>query len=100
MTMTERNVTLSVNDEPVLINEFVQKLISNVISGMLTDLKGTDNRQKINIAIDGDDICITTGGNSLQTNPFVGDFIRKIVISMTSSLKKVEKIDRLEINIT
>ena len=98
--MNTRKVTLLVNDESVQIEEFVQKLIGDVISGMLVNLKGTDVKQAIDISINGDVMNITNGGNAVATNPFVGDFIRKIMIGMVSSLKGAGEIDRLEIHIT
>ena len=98
--MEAREVTLSVNSEDVPINEFVQMLMFNVISGILTELKGTDINSAISIVINGENTDITTGGNQIQFKQFVGDFMRNTVIAMASSLKKIEKIDRLEVNIT
>ena len=98
--MNTRRVTLSINGESVQIVEFVKKLMGDVISGMLVNLKGADISQEICIFIDGDVISITTGGNIIETNPFIGDIIRKTTIGMASSLKRVGKIEKLEINIT
>ena len=72
--MSTREVTLSVNGKAVKVNDFVQKMIVNVINSIIVDLKGADIKQPISISVDGEDIEITTGGNSVDTNPFVGDF--------------------------
>jgi len=93
-------VSLSVNDMPVPVEDFVQDFIRNVVIGMLTVLKGAEKMQSIELAIKGDIVVINVNNASVRANPFVNRFIKNTVLGMVSSLKGVSQIDRLEISIT
>ena len=98
--MTSRKVSLSVNDVPIPIEDFIQEFVEHVITGMLTVLKETGEMHDIHISIDGDIIELTVNNNAVPVNPFVNTFITNTIVGMVSSLKGVGQIDRLEIGIT
>ena len=97
--MTSSKVTLSVNGSPVDIVEFVQEFIQQVVSGMLSTLKGIGDIHSAHLACDGDEVVISVNGAIVPSNQFVNRFIGNTVNGMVGSLKGVEQIDRLEIDI-
>jgi len=97
--MATQKVSLSVNDEPVPVEDFIQKFIERVITGMLTVLKETGEIKDIHLSIKGDIVDININKSPISINPFVNKFIRNTVIGMVSSLKGVGRIDRLEISV-
>jgi len=98
--MATQKVSLSVNDVSIPIEDFIQKFIERVITGMLTVLKETGEIKDIHLSIRGDIVDININNAPISINPFVSEFIKNTVFGMVSSLKGVGKIDRLEINIT
>ena len=94
-----REVSLLVNDIPVVIEQFVQDFIYQTIGGMLAALKGTGEIKFLDIAIDGDEIRINLNNDPVPTNPFVSTFIRNTMVGMVSSLKGVSDTQKIEISI-
>ena len=99
--MTSGQVSLSVNDASIQLDGFVRKFIIEVMTGIVTTLKGTGEIQSLRFSIKGEATQINLNGSLVPVVPFVSEFIRKTVIGMVSPLKGVsQQIDRLEINIT
>jgi hypothetical protein len=92
-------VTVSVNYMPIQIDDFIQRFIEAVVSGMLSTLKETGDDGDDRLSIDGDNVEITMGNDTIPLNPFVSQFIRNTVIGILSALKGVGQVDRAEINI-
>ena len=92
-------LSLWVNGEPIPVDDFVQEFLRNVITGMLSVLKGTEVMQTIKLAIKEDTVDINVNNTPVPANPFVRSFIRNTVLGMVSSLKGVGKIEELEISI-
>jgi len=97
--MTSSKVTISVNGNPVDIVEFVQEFIRQVVSGMLTTLKGVGDIHSAHLACNGEEVVISVNGAVVPSNEFVNQFIRNTANGMVGSLKGVEQIERLEIDI-
>ena len=98
--MVSPMVNLSVNGEPVPVDNFVQEFIGKVVTAMLVVLKGTEAMRNINLAIKEDAVAINVNNTPLPANPFVSSFIKNTVLGMVSSLKGVGEIKGLEISIT
>jgi hypothetical protein len=98
--MASPEVNLSVNDEPITIDDFVKKFINSVVTGMLSVLKGVKEIKSVNLSFDGDEVEIVVNGAIVPSNPFVSKFIENTVTGMVTSLKGVGRVDKLEISIT
>ncbi len=94
-----REVSLLVNDSPIVLDSFVQDFIAHTVSGMLAALKGTGEMEFLDIAIDGDEVKISLNSDPVPINPFVGTFIRNTVVGMVSSLKGVSDTYKVDISI-
>lgn len=98
-SITLDKVRLTVNDSPVPIVDFVQVFIEEVVTGMLSTLKGIDEIRSVELSIDGDDVDIKVNNSVLPSNEFVDKFVRNTVIGMITSLKDVGQTNKLEISI-
>ncbi len=98
--MALKKVRLLVNCAPVQIGDFVQQFIKLVIEGILDSLKGNCQVGNVKLIIDNHIVTITVGNDILQLKPFVSNIIKNTVIGMVSSLRGVESIEKLEINIS
>ena len=97
--MATGEISLSVNDAAVELNEFVQVFIGHVVSGMLSALRGTGDISIVQVSIEEDRIDINLNNTEVPINPFVSDIIRNTIIGMVSSLKGVREAKRISINI-
>ena len=98
--MASRKVSLSINDVPVPIEDFVQEFINKVVTGMLSVLKGVDEIRSVGLSFDGDEVVINVNDTVIPSNDFVNEFVRNTVTGMVTSLKGVDQVDKLEISIT
>ena len=94
-----REISLLVNDTPIVIEQFVQDFIYQTISGMLAALRGTGKIKFLAITINNDEIIINLNNDPVPMNPFVSTFIRNTVAGMVSSLKGVSDTRKIKISI-
>lgn len=94
-----RQVSLSVNDNPVEMDYFVQSFIDHTVYGMVSSLEGVDGVNEIEIKIKGNDAAITINNSPVALNAFVSSIINSTVRGMVSSLKGVEKAEKIRIGI-
>lgn len=94
-----RQVSLSVNDQPIELDYFVQNFIDHTTGAMLASLEGTGEIEKVNISIEGDKVAIQLNDASVPANPFVQKIIKNTVTGMISSLKGVGEINKVNISI-
>jgi len=94
-----RQVSLSLNDQPVELDYFVQGFIDHTIGGMLATLKGTGEIKDLDISIEGDEITINLNSAVVPTNPFVSKIITNTIMGMVSSLKGAGEIRSVKITI-
>jgi hypothetical protein len=97
--MASRQVSLSVNDAPLELNDFVQKYIGRVVGAIITSLRGTAKIESIELAIDEDSVSIVRNNDAVPLNPFAARIIRSTILGMVSSLKGVSTIERMQISI-
>ena len=97
--MSSQKVSLSINDIPVPIADFVQVFINSVVTGMLSTLKGINEIRSVNLSFDGDEVVINVNNAVVPSNYFVNEFVRNTVIGMVTSLKGVNQVDKLVISI-
>ncbi len=97
--MASRQVSLSVNDVPLELNDFVQKYIGRVVGAIIASLRGTADIESIELAIDEDRVSIVRNNDAVPLNPFAARIIRSTILGMVSSLKGVSTIERMQISI-
>jgi hypothetical protein len=95
--MPSRQVSLSVNDAPIALNNFVREYIDHVVDGILASLRGTGEIKSIDLSIEGDRVSIVLNNAGLPLNPFVTRIIRNTIMGMVSSLKRVSTIEKMQI---
>jgi hypothetical protein len=95
--MAARQVTLSINDAPIALNDFVQGYIDNVVRGILASLRGTGEIQSIDLTIEGDQVSVVLNNADLPVKLFVTRIIRNTMKGMVSSLKGVSTIEKIQV---
>jgi hypothetical protein len=95
--MAFRQVSLSVNDAPIELNNFVQKYIGHVVSAILTSLRGTAEIQGIELTMEGDRVSILLNNETVSLNPFATRIIRSTILGMVSALKGVSMIEKMQV---
>lgn len=91
------SLALTVNDNPISTDYFVQDFIDHTVSGMLEALEGTGEIRDLKLAIDGDKVTINLNGDTVPINPFVNKIIKSTTFGMVSVLKGVGEIKTLAI---
>ncbi|MBI2868416.1 MAG: hypothetical protein HYX96_01135 [Chloroflexi bacterium] len=92
-------IGLSVNDAPVKLDYFVQEFVHRVVNGILLALRGTCEIETLQLSIDGDSVDINLNNAAVPANPFVSKIVKNTLFGMASTLKGVETINRLKIEI-
>ena len=92
-----KQISLTVNEQPIELDYFVRDFIDHAIHGVLTSLRGTGEMRDVEISIEGDKLAINLDNTLLPTNPFVTKFVRNTILGMVSSLKGVGEINRVNI---
>ncbi|MFC2018336.1 hypothetical protein ACFLU4_00045 [Chloroflexota bacterium] len=97
--MASRQISLSVNDEPIKTDYFVAMFIDHVVGGIVASLKGTGEIESADISIEGDTSQIVLNSVVVPTSPFVNLIVKSTVSGMVSSLKGVDQINKINISI-
>ena len=97
-TMT-RAISLSVNDVPIDLDDFVQEFIDRTVSGMLSALEGVGEIKILEISIEGEKVSVNLNDAVVPINPFVNKIVKITIVGMVSSLKGVGEINRMNISI-
>jgi hypothetical protein len=98
--MASTRVSLSVNNAPIALNDFIQGYIEHVTSSILASLRGTADIESVTIAIEGDQVSIVLNHAGVPLNPFVSRIIRSTMLGMVSALKGVSTIERMQVLLT
>ncbi len=95
-----KQVSLSVNDEPIALDYFVLGFVDHVVDGMMAALQGTGKVGNLELSMDeGRQIKINLNNAQVPVNPFVNKIIGNTLIGMVSTLKGVGEIHRLKLTI-
>ena len=97
--MTAGQISLSVNDTPIALDNFVQGYIDHVMGGILTSLKGTGAITSVDLTIKGDQVSIILNNAAVTLTSFASLIIRNTLVGMISSLHGVHAIERIRLNI-
>jgi hypothetical protein len=95
--MAARRVTLSINDSPIALNNFVREYIDHVVDRILTSLSSTGEIKSLDLIIEGAHLSVVLNNADLPINPFVTRIIRNTMKGMVSSLKGVSTIEKMQV---
>ena len=84
-----REVTLSVNGNPISTDYFVAAFIDHTVSGMIESLEGTGKLERLTLSIDGEKVTINLNGANVQVNAFASKIIKSTIGGILAPLKGV-----------
>ena len=94
-----RGIKLTVNDEAIDLDCFVQAFIDRTVSGMLSSLEGTGDVLSAEITINGDIVNVVVNNEQIPVNEFATKILRNTIKGMISSLKGVKEINSLHLHV-
>jgi hypothetical protein len=96
-----RKISLSVNNTPIKLDNFVAGYFDHITGGIIASLKGTAAIKNLELNIDNDGIVtVNLNGADIPLNFFSSKIIKSTVTGMVTPLKGVEgAIDNLELKI-
>lgn len=96
-----RQISLSVNGDPITLDYFVAGFVDHATGGMLAALEGTGDIETVSLSIDdGGQVAVNLNNAQVRLNSFATKIIRSTVLGMVSPLKGVGEVKTLELNIT
>jgi len=90
---------LAVNNVSVELNPFAEQLLTQIVVGAVSSLKGAENIRDLELYLERGDVKLFVNGSELPLTPFPSDIIANTITGLVSSLKGVGKIDSLKINV-
>ncbi|MFC1955205.1 hypothetical protein ACFLWZ_01490 [Chloroflexota bacterium] len=95
-----KQINLSVNDKPIVLDYFVHKFIDHTIGGMLTSLEGIGEIENLDLSIDeAGQVTVNLNNALVPINLFVNEIIKSTVTGMLSPLKGVSEVNKVNISI-
>jgi hypothetical protein len=86
-----RKVSLTVNNNPIKLDYFVESYVYHVTNGIVASLKNTGPIKKLALDVDKtDDIKMDLNGNDIPLNFFTTEIVRNTLAGMVANLKGVE----------
>ena len=71
-----QNINLTINGEPIRINQFVEGFIGHIITGIVESLENTGKIKDLNLTIEGDKVTVNLNGSVIPTGAFTINFPR------------------------
>jgi hypothetical protein len=96
--MTKR-ISLSVNNNPIEMDYFVQRFVDHTVGGIVSSLEGVGDVRDIEMKINGNDVSVSVNAGDVPLNDFVAAIVCNTVRGMVSSLKGVESSEEIRIGI-
>lgn len=90
---------LSVNDNDIDMNEYVEGLVAHITVGIVKSHKGVDNIKTIDINIKKGEVYMMVNDEDIPLTPFPNDIVAGILTGLVSMLKGVDTVDRLKIRV-
>ena len=94
-----RQVSLSVNNEPIQLEFFVENLVDHVVGGIIAALEGVGEPRTVELAITQGTVDLKVNEAAVPANPFVSRVITSTLYGLVSCLKGVGQIEDLRIDI-
>jgi hypothetical protein len=95
--MVSGEVSLSVNEEPIDLNDFVEGYIDHVVGGIIASLKGAEEIKSIDLAVQGDRVTLVLNNKAIPLNLFASRIILSTIMGVVSSLKGVRAAERIRV---
>jgi len=87
----ERKVSLSVNNKPIILEEFVEGYVYHITGGILASLKDTGAFKTMALDIDDTgDVKITVNGKDVRLSFFPVELVRNTLAGMVANFKGVD----------
>jgi hypothetical protein len=96
--MTKR-ISLSVNNNPIEMDYFVQRFVDHTVGGIVSSLEGVGDVRDIEVKINGNNVSVSVNAGDVPLNDFVAAIVCNTVRGMVSSLKGVESSEEIRIGI-
>jgi hypothetical protein len=85
-----KKVSLTVNENPLDLNEFVEAYFYHISGGIVASLKDTGPVKKLKLDVDKTgDVKLDLNGKDIPMNIFVADIVRNTLSGMVANLKGV-----------
>jgi len=98
--MEERfETTLWVNNDPVELNDFVEKFLAKVTIGAASSLKGVENIQNLELNQERGNVNIAINGKEISLTAFPNDIIANTITGLVSTLRGVDRVEVLKIGV-
>jgi hypothetical protein len=91
---------LKVNDASVDLNEFAHNYITRIVLCAVSMLKGGQDVKSLVFDLDGDNVSLTINGKKVPLTPFPRAAVIGTFTGMVSALRGVDKIHKLQIDIS
>ena len=97
-----RKVSLTVNNNPIKLDYFVEGYVYHITNGIIASLKDTGAIKKLELDVDDSgDVKINLNGSEVPLSYFPVEIILNTLAGMVSNLKGVDgKLKTLELRIT
>ena len=90
---------LEVNENPIDLNEFAHQYVTRIVISAVSLLKGGENVKSLVFTIEDHKPKLVINEKVIPLSPFPRDALTGTFTGMVASLKGVNKIDRLRIEI-
>jgi hypothetical protein len=98
-----KEIKLTVDNQPIELDYFVEGFIDHTTRGVLAGLEGTGEFASIKsarISVSGGKVDIQVDSRPIPANPFVSNIVKNTLAGMLSSLKGVSSTDTFSISLT
>ena len=96
-----KQISLSVNDVPIKLDEFVEGFIYHVVRGIMASLKDTGEIESLELSIDNEgNVTINLNNSAVPIKYFPNEIIKSTIMGMIAPLKGVGEVDRLQLTIS
>lgn len=90
---------LKVNEIPIDLNEFAHNYITQIVLCAVSMLKGGQDVRSLAFNLEGDDVSLIINDKKVPLSPFPRAAVIGTFTGTVSSLRGVNKINKLQINI-
>lgn len=103
----EKETTILINDDPLMINKFTNDILTNSINAMVKSLKTEENVKTIDIEISditGEnlqdaEIILKTNDHNVEINAFSSGILKETIFAVISTLKIEDEINSIKIKV-
>lgn len=96
-----RQMSLTVNDNPIQLDYFVSAFIDHTAAGMIESLENTEAIRSLDLTIDADIVTVVLNNKPLEINKFVMKIMKSTVSGMVAPLKGVSQpVNKVALGIT